>query len=57
MALLIFIAMVGAFIIGNICMMCAVIMISPTAYRILSEELGRREAERKTKQDKEGMEE
>lgn len=57
MALLIYIALVGASIIGNICMMCAVIMISPTAYRTLSEELDRREAERKTKQDKEGMEE
>lgn len=52
MALLIFIALVGAFIFGNICMMCAVIMISPTAYRILSEELGRREAERKAKRNR-----
>jgi len=54
MALVIFIALVGAYLFGMVSALGAVKRISPAAYSVFAQELKWREAERRAGRDKEG---
>lgn len=54
MVLLVFVALVGAYLFGIVSALGAVKRISPAAWSVLSQEIKWREAERKARRDREG---